>query len=282
MTFKVLALDYDGTIARDGVLPPGVRAAIAAARDRGVTVALVTGRILDDLRRVAGDLRFVDCVVAENGAVISFPESGRSLTLAAPVPPSLVGDLRRRGVAVDVGRSVIEADAGAAPHALAAIRTLELPYAILFNRGRLMILPSGVNKASGLREALRTWRVTPHNAIAIGDAENDHDLLEACELGVAVGEPGAPGARQSRPRVRRLHARHLPALSAARRPAARDRGDGRDAPHGSASGRRWSRGAPRPMLYGRRWPGCRSATRQSCPGRTWRAVRAPAFASPPA
>jgi hydroxymethylpyrimidine pyrophosphatase-like HAD family hydrolase len=57
---------------------------------------------------------------------------------------------------------------------------------LVFNRSRLMALPTGVNKASGLREALRTLRLSPHNAIAIGDAENDHDLLEACELGVAV------------------------------------------------------------------------------------------------
>ena len=39
----------------------------------------------------------------------------------------------------------------------------------------------------GLREALRSLRLSVHNTIAIGDAENDHDLLDACELGVAVG-----------------------------------------------------------------------------------------------
>ena len=49
-----------------------------------------------------------------------------------------------------------------------------------------MVLPSGVNKATGLREALRTLRLSPHNTIAIGDAENNHDLFDVCELGVAV------------------------------------------------------------------------------------------------
>ena len=65
MTFGVLGLDYDGTIAIDGALDPEVRAAIAEVRSAGVVVVLVTGRILDDSRRVAGDLRFVDAVVAE-------------------------------------------------------------------------------------------------------------------------------------------------------------------------------------------------------------------------
>jgi len=36
--FGVLALDYDGTIARDGVLDPEVRSAIADVRARGIAV----------------------------------------------------------------------------------------------------------------------------------------------------------------------------------------------------------------------------------------------------
>ena len=53
MKLSVLALDYDGTVAHADALDPAVRAAIAAARTRGIVVILVTGRILDELRRVA-------------------------------------------------------------------------------------------------------------------------------------------------------------------------------------------------------------------------------------
>ena len=186
MRFSVLALDFDGTIAEHGVLDAGVRQAIADARARDITVVIVTGRILDELRGLIGDLRLVDAVVAENGAVVSFPESGRSTVLAAAAPAALADALRGAGVAIVVGESVIEAEAATAPAVLAAIRQLELPQVIIFNRGRLMVLPSGVNKAMGLREALRSLRLSVHNTIAIGDAENDHDLIEACELGVAV------------------------------------------------------------------------------------------------
>ncbi|HYN06755.1 MAG TPA: HAD family hydrolase [Vicinamibacterales bacterium] len=187
MRFSVLALDYDGTIATGGVLDPDVRRAIADVRARAITVVMVTGRILDDLRQFVGDLRFVDAVVAENGAVITFPESGRSALLASPVPPALVDALRKSAISIDVGQSVIEADARWAAAILAEVQRLELPQVLIFNRGRLMVLPSGVNKAMGLREALRSLRLSVHNTIAIGDAENDHDLLEACELGIAVG-----------------------------------------------------------------------------------------------
>src|SRR5262249_49769582 len=132
MKFTVLALDYDGTIARNDALEPDVRRAIAEVRARGITVAIVTGRILDDLRRVAGDLRFVDVVVAENGAVIAFPEHGQSVVTAAPVSQDLIAEIRRRGISIEVGQCVLEADAQSAPHILDAIRTLSLPYVLMF------------------------------------------------------------------------------------------------------------------------------------------------------
>jgi hypothetical protein len=72
--------------------------AIAESRTHGIVVLLVTGRILDELRRVAGDLHFVDGVIAENGAVIHFPDSGRTSALAPLVPEGVVAELRRRGI----------------------------------------------------------------------------------------------------------------------------------------------------------------------------------------
>ncbi|HXZ44879.1 MAG TPA: HAD hydrolase family protein, partial [archaeon] len=186
MRFRVLALDYDGTSAQSGKLHPEVRAAVADARAHGIAAILVTGRILAELRREVGDLQFLDAVVAENGAVLAFPSTGRSLTLAPPPPASFLEELRRRGIPPVVGQCVIEAEASSAPRVLDAIREGELPLVILFNRSRLMILPQAVSKGTGLREALSALRLSPHNAIAIGDAENDHSLLAACEVGVAV------------------------------------------------------------------------------------------------
>jgi hydroxymethylpyrimidine pyrophosphatase-like HAD family hydrolase len=184
--FGVLVLDFDGTIAEHGVLNPEVRAAIQEARAQGIIVIIATGRILEDLRRSVGSLRFVDAVVAENGAVLAFPASGRSMLLGQAPPASFIHTLRTQGVAVSTGQCVVEADAGAAHIVLSAIREQELPLVLLFNRGRLMVLPQGISKATGLREALRSLRLSEHNAIGVGDAENDNALLAACEVGVAV------------------------------------------------------------------------------------------------
>lgn len=185
MKFSVLALDYDGTIARDGQLDPDVRAAIADVRAHGIAVIIVTGRILSDLIRVAGNVDFADGVVAENGAVLAF-SNGITRLIGQPPPPFFLDELFRRGVSFNAGQCVVEADASAAPQILAVIRELELPLVLLFNCGRVMVLPQAISKGIGLREALTILRLSPHNAIAIGDAENDHDMLAECEYGVAV------------------------------------------------------------------------------------------------
>jgi hydroxymethylpyrimidine pyrophosphatase-like HAD family hydrolase len=186
MKLSVLALDYDGTIATDRGVDPEVRCAIAEARTNGITVLLVTGRILSQLRRVAGDLHFVDGVVAENGAVIHFPESEHTSVLAPRLVEPLVTGLSREQLVFQTGECLIDADAADGQRLLSVIRRLELPYVLVFNRGRVMVMPQGVSKATGLQTALDMLRLSPRNTVAIGDAENDHELLRVSELGAAV------------------------------------------------------------------------------------------------
>jgi hydroxymethylpyrimidine pyrophosphatase-like HAD family hydrolase len=186
MRLAAIALDYDGTIAASDVMDPSVRGAIGEVRDAGIAVILATGRRLDDLRRVAGDLSCFDVVVAENGAVVDFPLRGRHVVLGHAAHAGFVADLRRRGVTCEAGEALVEADANASMLMMQAIHAMELPLVLTFNRGRVMALPQAIGKSTGLRHALTTLRISTHNTIAIGDAENDHDLLDACEVGVAV------------------------------------------------------------------------------------------------
>jgi len=80
--------------------------------------------------------------------------------------------------------------------ALETIRDLGLELQIIFNKGAVMILPSGVNKASGLLAALDELAVPAVSTVAVGDAENDDALLKACGLGVAVAN-AVPGLLES-------------------------------------------------------------------------------------
>ena len=134
MKLAVLALDYDGTITRADVLDPSVRAAIASARTNGIVTLLVTGRILGEFLRVAGQLHFVDGVVAENGAVLHFPDSGHTSVLAPPTPEAFIDALRRRGIGHTAGQCLVDANASDAPRLLEVIHELELPLVLIAAR----------------------------------------------------------------------------------------------------------------------------------------------------
>ena len=70
--------------------------------------------------------------------------------------------------------------------ALEVIRELGLELQVIFNKDAVMVLPSGVNKATGLQAALNEMRLSAHNAVGVGDAENDHSFLAMCECSAAV------------------------------------------------------------------------------------------------
>ena len=63
---------------------------------------------------------------------------------------------------------------------------LGLELEIIFNKGAVMILPTGVNKATGLRAALAKLGISHYNTVGIGDAENDEAFLKMCGASAAV------------------------------------------------------------------------------------------------
>jgi hypothetical protein len=183
---RVLALDFDGTIAVHDTIDADVADAIREARSAGLLAVLVTERILSDLEALGSKLPAFDAIVAENGAVLRLANLPSPIRLSQEPDLRFLAELRGRGIRHRSGQCMVEAGADAAPHVVEIIRSLGLSLAITFDLGRLMVLPHGVSKASGLQEALWRLRASVHNAIAIGNAENDHQLLEACELGAAV------------------------------------------------------------------------------------------------
>jgi len=69
---------------------------------------------------------------------------------------------------------------------LNAIRELGLEWHVIFNKGSVMALPSGVTKATGLYPALEELGISPLQTVGVGDAENDHAFLRLCGVSVAV------------------------------------------------------------------------------------------------
>jgi len=186
--YHVLASDYDGTLARHGELTDDTRSALERLRATGRKVLMVTGRRVDDLLTVCPDLSPFDCIVAENGALLYFPATREFQPLAESPPPIFAEMLRERGVPeVAIGKVIVATWSPYETVVLQVIRDLHLELQVIFNKGAVMVLPSGVNKGTGLLAALAKMRLSGHNTVAMGDAENDHALLATAECGVAVG-----------------------------------------------------------------------------------------------
>ncbi len=188
MRYVALATDYDGTLAEHGRVSEATVEALERCRASGRKLLLVTGRRLPELLEIFPQTGLFERVVAENGALLYDPANRRETPLADPPVAGFVQALRRRGVeAIGVGRVIVATWESERGKVLDAVKELGLELQLIFNKGSLMILPSGVNKATGLKAALGELGLSAHNAAGVGDAENDHAFLDACECGVAVG-----------------------------------------------------------------------------------------------
>jgi hydroxymethylpyrimidine pyrophosphatase-like HAD family hydrolase len=187
LRYLALAVDFDGTIAHDGVVAAHTIDALARVRDTGRRLLLVTGRRLEDLIEHFPRLDLFDRVVAEDGAVVYRPATREERLLGEPPPEGLAAAMRAKGAeGISVGRVIV---ATWQPHevaALEAIRELGLEHHIVFNKGAVMVLPPSINKATGLAAALAELGLSPHNVVAVGDAENDQAMLDLTECSVAV------------------------------------------------------------------------------------------------
>jgi hydroxymethylpyrimidine pyrophosphatase-like HAD family hydrolase len=186
MRYLALACDYDGTLAHHGRVDAATVAALERVRASGRKLLLVTGRQIDDLAQVFAEIDLFESVVAENGAVLYHPRTGEERPLAEAPPDAFVDALRRRYVPLSVGRVVVATWEPHEREVLETIRDLGLELHVIFNKGAVMVLPAGVSKASGLAAALAALGLSPHNVVGVGDAENDHAFLSACECAVAV------------------------------------------------------------------------------------------------
>jgi HAD superfamily hydrolase (TIGR01484 family) len=187
MHYLGLACDYDGTLATDGRVGDETLAALERLRVSGRKLLLVTGRELDDLLSVFFHADLFDRMVVENGALLYQPSSREATVLGERPPDRFIQALRDRGVQpLSVGRVIV---ATWRPHettVLEVIAELGLELQVIVNKGAVMVLPSGLNKATGLAAALKELSLSPQHVVGIGDAENDHAFLSLCGSAVAV------------------------------------------------------------------------------------------------
>ncbi|MBD2460903.1 HAD family hydrolase [Oscillatoria sp. FACHB-1407] len=187
MRYLAIAFDYDGTLATDGRVDDQTIDALERAKASGRKLILVTGRHLEDLLESFPRIDLFDLTVLENGALLYRPATREERPLGDRPSEAFVQALRDRQVdPLAIGRVIV---ATWHPHettVMEVIRDLGLELQVIFNKGAVMVLPSGMNKATGLQAALEELGLSAHNTVGVGDAENDHAFLNWCECSVAV------------------------------------------------------------------------------------------------
>jgi HAD superfamily hydrolase (TIGR01484 family) len=208
MVYQAIATDYDGTLATDGRVEPSTLAALRRWRDQGGKLILITGRQLQDLLQVFPEIAVFDWVVAENGALLYHPQSQQEKPQGEPPPEEFIKTLHDRilqsrptdsnDISDDLtrlqsqfyplylGRVVVATWEPHSKEAIALIQEMGLDLQVILNKGAVMILPAGIDKASGLRTVAQELRLTPEEIVGVGDAENDLAFLEICGYAAAV------------------------------------------------------------------------------------------------
>jgi hydroxymethylpyrimidine pyrophosphatase-like HAD family hydrolase len=185
--YRALACDYDGTLAKQGRVDRTTLEALERLRVSGRKLVLVTGRQVADLLHVFPRTDLFDRIVAENGAVIYSPPDRSERSLAEPPSARFVAALRNQGVTpLSVGRVIVATEEPNERIMRDTIHQLGLGLQVISNKGAIMVLPPGVDKATGLEAALLDLNVSRDHTVGIGDAENDHAFLRWCGCSVAV------------------------------------------------------------------------------------------------
>ena len=197
-SFRALATDGDGTLLRGDRFGKATQIALWRLRRAGKKVFLTTGETPVDLKDFP-HLDLFDLVIAENGALLYDPAKQREQPLAKSPPRRLIRALKLADVKpLKVGRVIIATSLNQRRKVADVLSKLHIGWQIIPNRRQIMILPVGVNKATGLKAALKRFKLDYCDVIAVGDAENDLELFKACGCGVAVANAVAELKRKAK------------------------------------------------------------------------------------
>jgi HAD superfamily hydrolase (TIGR01484 family) len=205
---KLIVLDIDGTLLNNAhELTPRTETALKAAMEKGIQIVLATGKTVASARDLVKRLNLTTPGVYVQGT--SVHDAGGNVThqqtLSADVARQLITFAEDRGFTVAIysgSRVIMRRLTGLEktltehhepePEAAGALQNIldETPVnkLIVFNRGEghLEILPAGASKGAGVKSVLRDLKVPTEQVMAVGDGDNDIEMLQLVGVGVAV------------------------------------------------------------------------------------------------
>ena len=192
---KVFAIDIDGTLTENGggVIHLAALAKLRYLEKLGYNVVYVTGRSSIEAYVLAVFGGTTRIAVGENGGAITIaPQDHRLLASrdkciegfeilkksidgvqVKPVFPRMTEVVLLRTFDLQKGQKILD------EHGF-ALYLSDSKYAFHINE-------KGVDKALGLKEALKLLKANPEQVVAVGDSETDVPMFDICGYSVALG-----------------------------------------------------------------------------------------------
>ncbi len=195
MAIKVFAVDIDGTLTENG---GGVVSLQALAKLRyldrlGYSVIYVTGRSSVEAFVLAVFGGTTRLAVGENGGAITVAPQEHKLLASRercmqgyeilkksldgvqekPVFPRMTEVVMLRTFDIEKGQKILDEHG--------------LPLYLNDSKYAFHINEKGVDKALGLKEALKILKADPEETVAIGDSDTDVSMFDICGYSVALG-----------------------------------------------------------------------------------------------
>ena len=193
--FKVFAVDIDGTLTENGggVIHIGALAKLRHLEKLGYSVIYVTGRSSIEAYVLAVFGGTTRIAVGENGGAITLaPQEHRLLAnkdkcvegyellrksldgvQIKPVFPRMTEVVMMRTFDLKQGQKILDEN--------------HLDLYLSDSKYAFHINEKGMDKAAGLKEALKILKAQPEETIAIGDSETDVPMYAACGCSIALG-----------------------------------------------------------------------------------------------
>jgi phosphoglycolate phosphatase (TIGR01487 family) len=194
-TIKVFAVDIDGTLTENGqgIIHLAALAKLRHLEKLGYNVIYVTGRSSVEAYVLAVFGGTTRIAVGENGGALTVSPQEHKLLAnkdkciegykilsnsldgvqIKPVFPRLTEVVLLRTFDIKEGQKILD------DHKL-SLYLSDSKYAFHINE-------RGIDKAQGLKEALKMLKVEPKEAVAIGDSETDIPMYNICGSSIALG-----------------------------------------------------------------------------------------------
>ncbi len=193
---KAIAIDIDGTLSDEKRrLGLGAVEKVRELEERGVPIILATGNILCVTESASFFIGTSGPLIAENGGIVTYPktretkyfgdiekvkEAFSALEKKLDVEKVMRSELRKTEIAIF--RTVPAADVKK------ALKGFDVD--VVDTKFAIHIKDTKVNKGAALKEAAKMMGMDVKEIAAIGDSENDREMLEVAGYAISVSEEG--------------------------------------------------------------------------------------------